>query len=150
MAGRRLKHVEETLDQTTGEISVVHKTFSIKADSSEKFFITFLSGLNAICGLSRPSDIKVLAILCSMAEFNTGKVIMTSSARKEIMKKLGIKTPQALSNSISRLKKEHLLEGERGEYEINPQYFWKGNTNERDKLLREKRMNLTLKYRTHE
>ena len=66
------------------------------------------------------------------------------------MKKLGINSPQAFSNSISRLKTEELLSGERGEYEINPQYFWRGTTDERSRLLKERRMDVLLKFRVHE
>ena len=61
------------------------------------------------------------------------------------MKLLAIK-PQAFTNSLSRLKEAKLLTGDRGEYEINPQYFWKGTTDERAKLLKNRSAQLLLKY----
>ena len=142
----KLRHIEETLDTTTGEVKTITKTFSVKSKTKEDFFILFLTGLNAICSLSRPSDIKILAIFCSKAEFNTGKVRLTATDRKEIMDKLKIK-PQSFSNSLKRLKDNGLLEGSRGAYEINPQCFWKGTTDERNRLLRERSADLLLKFR---
>lgn len=147
--GRKLHHIEEKFDRDTGEVTTVTKTFAVRSKNTEEFFITFLSGLNAICELSRPSDIKVLALLCSRAEYNTGRVAITPIDRKEIIEKLGI-TAQAFSNSVNRLKKGALLQGERGEYKINPQHFWKGTTDERNRLLKEKRIDILLKYRSDE
>lgn len=147
--GKKLQHIEESFDKESGKVTTVRKTFSVRSKDTEEFYITFLSGLNAICELSRPSDIKILAILCSRAEFNTGRVALTSEDRKDIMKKLGVK-PQAFSNSVNRLKKSNLLQGERGDYKINPQHFWKGTTDERNKLLRDKKFDILLKYRSNE
>ena len=145
----KLRHIEERVDTATGEIRTITKTFSVKSKNKEDFFMVFLSGLNAISSLSRPSDIKVLAILCSNAEFNTGKVKLTSADRKEATDRLGIKS-QSFSNSLKRLRDVGLLEGERGEYEINPQCFWKGTTDERNKLLRERSAELILKFKCDE
>jgi len=147
---KKLHHVEETIDKNTGEVSVIKKTFSVKTNNTEEFYITFLSGINALCGLSRNSDIKVLAMLCSIAEYNTGRVKVTSKTRKDIMDKLSMKSSQAFSNSINRLKKGSLINGERGEYEINPEYFWKGTTDERNKLLKEKKIDLLIKFRSND
>ena len=144
--GRKLKNVTEHVDTTTGEVVSISKTFTVKSNNTEEFFITFLSGLNAICELSRPSDIKVLALMCAKAEFNTGSVRLSAGDRKEIMDKLGC-SAQAFSNSLSGLKKASLVSGGRGDYEINPHCFWKGTTDERNRLLRDKHMDLLLKFR---
>ena len=147
--GGKLQHIEETVDRRTGEITTVRKTFAVKTKTKEEFFMVFLSGLNAICSLSRPSDIKILACLCERAEYNTGTVRLTPEDRQSIMKKLDIK-PQAFSNSLSRLKKAGLVAGDRGSYEVNPQHFWKGETNERERLLKARSMDLLLQYRQEE
>lgn len=141
----KLQHIEEQIDTSTGEVKTIRKTFAIKAKNSEDFFLTFLSGMNAICSLSRPSDIKVLTIMCSIAEFNTGKVKLTIKERKTIYKKLNI-SAQSLSNSLKRLKESGLVSGDRGDYEVNPQYFWKGTTDERNKLLKQQKADILLKY----
>ena len=142
---KKLRHVEEISDAKTGELKIVSKTFAVKAESSEEFFFTFLGALNVICELSRPTDLKLLSILCTMCEYNTGKVSLTPTKRTDICQKLGVSS-QAVSNSISRLKESKLLLGSRGDYEVNPQYFWKGTTNERQKLLKNRSMDLMLKF----
>ena len=143
----KLQHIEEDINTSTGEVKTIRRTFSVKSKNTEEFFLTFLSGLNAICELTRPSDIKILAQLCVRAQFNTGKVNLTSQDRKDIVEKLKI-SPQSFSNSINRLKVGGLLSGDRGSYEINPQHFWKGTTDERRNLLTKKSADILLKYRT--
>ena len=142
----KLHHIEETVDRKTGEVQTVKKTFSVKSKHKEDFFFVFLSALNAIEPLSRPSDIKVLMHLCSVAEFNTGKVNLTAEGRKTILKSLKVKA-QTFSNSLARLKDTGLITGDRGDYEVNPQYFWKGTTDERSRLLKSRSADLLLKFR---
>lgn len=145
---RKLKHIQERIDVETGEIKTLTKTFSVKSTSTEEFYITFLSGLNAICELGRPSDIKVLALLCAKAEFNTGIVRLSTADRGIILDKLRCST-SAFSNSISRLKTAGLVSGESGNFEINPHCFWKGTTDERNRLLRDKQMDINLKFKMY-
>tara|TARA_R110002020_G_scaffold120231_1_gene274093 strand:- start:11 stop:451 length:441 start_codon:yes stop_codon:yes gene_type:complete len=141
----KLQHIEETTDAITGELKTVKKTFSVKTKHKEDFFFVFLSALNAMEPLSRPSDIKVLMHLCTMAEFNTGKVALTAQERKRILKALKVKA-QSFTNSLARLKTAGLIIGGKGEYVVNPQYFWKGTTDERTALLKKRSAELLLKY----
>lgn len=143
--GKKLQHVQESYDPATGEVKILSKTFSVKSKSTEEFYISFLSGLNAICNLTRSGDIKLLALLCVRAEFNTGVVKLSSNDRKELMEKLDCAT-NVISNSIGRLKKAGLLSGDRGDYEINPHCFWKGTTDERNRLLKDKKMDIHFKF----
>lgn len=145
--GRRKVYEETHLDKSTGEVTIVQKAYSVKSSTPEEFFLTFLSGVNAIQKLTRPSDLKVLSILCSRAEYNTGQVSITSTDRKEIMEQLGINSPQSFTNSIARLKKEKLVSGERGSFIVNPEYFWKGTTNERNKVLKDKTFDLFINFK---
>lgn len=145
----KLRHEERTVDTRTGEVTTIHKTFSVKAKSTEEFYLTFLSGLNAICELTRPSDIKILSALCTMAEFNTGKIRLTATRRKTLVVRLKLST-QSFSNSINRLKESGLVTGERGEYEINPQHFWKGTTDERMRLMRDRKAEIIMNYECDE
>lgn len=141
----KYKQVSSEIDHDTGEVRTVTKSFSVKKQRSEEFFFVFLTGLNAICSLTRPSDIKILTHLCSRAEFNTGTVKLTPCDRDALIEELKIKA-QAFSNSLGRLKKAGLVEGERGVYTVNPQCFWKGTTDEREKLLKNKSFKLILNY----
>lgn len=141
----KLHHLEETINTKTGEITSIRKSFSIKSKNTEEFYFTFLAGLNAICELTRPSDIKVLSCLCARAEFNTGLVSLSSTTRKEITTKLKISS-QSLSNSLGRLKEKSLLTGDKGDFIISPQHFWKGTTDERARLLTERKIGIIVNY----
>ncbi len=105
-------------------------------DLKEEFFFTFLNPLKDIIGLKSIVDLKVLYVLCNMAEFNTGKVSMSTNRRDEICEILGI-TYNTLANSISRLKKNNFITDKKRDYTINPCYFWKGDLKTREQLLKE-------------
>ena len=139
----KLQHIEEEINVSTGEVKTLRKTFSTKVKTKQDFFMVFLHGLNSICELSRPSDIKILVYLCSKAEYNTGRVRLTSSDRAELIEVLDIRK-QSLSNSLRRLVESNLLEGSKGTYIVNPQAFWKGETNERERILKAKSVALML------
>ena len=145
----KLSHIEKKLDTRTGEVVTVTKTFSVKNKNKDEFFLTFLDALNAICKLSRAGDLKVLALMCSLADFNKGTVRLSPTDRKDMMEKIGCNT-QSLSNSLGRLRTCGLIVGNRGNFEINPQYFWKGTTDERNRLLREKKLELHVKFSVDE
>jgi hypothetical protein len=139
----RLQHIEESVSVETGEVTTVKKTFAAKVKTKQDFFMVFLNGLNSICELSRPSDIKVLVYMCSKAEYNTGKVRLTAEDRATIVDKLGI-CKQSLTNSLTRLVGVGLVTGSRGSYEVNPQAFWKGETNERERILKSRSLTLLI------
>jgi hypothetical protein len=141
----KLSHIEEKVDARTGEVVTITKSFSVKSKNKDEFFFTFLDALNAVCKISRSSDLKVLAIMCGLADFNKGTVRLSAEGRKSMMKSIGCNT-QSLTNSLTRLRKAGLIVGSRGDYEINPQYFWKGTTDERNKMLKEKNLELHLKF----
>jgi len=139
----RLQHTEEEINVSTGEVKTIRKTFATKVKSKQDFFMVFLHGLNSICELSRPSDIKVLVYLCSKAEYNTGRVRLSAGDRVILMETLDIRK-QSLSNSLRRLVEVNLLEGSKGTYVVNPQAFWKGETNERERILKAKSVALMI------
>jgi hypothetical protein len=85
-------------------------------------------------------------LLCAKAEYNTGIVRLSPNDRKDIMAKLEC-AANVISNAIGRLKKAGLLSGDRGDYEINPHCFWKGTSDERKRILRDKAMDITYKFR---
>jgi predicted transcriptional regulator len=60
--------------------------------------------------------------MCKNAEFNTGKVSLTTQKRKDLATELDI-SPQTLSNSLTSLKKSKLIDGNNGEFQINPLIF---------------------------
>lgn len=77
---------------------------------------------------------KVLLKMCSMAEYNTGRIILSTSVRVEIMQLLGISSSM-LSRSLADLKQLRFITGDKGDYYLNPLAFWRGSTKGREKIL---------------
>lgn len=130
----KLKNETVYTDQETGEVIVTSKTFNVKT-SQESFYMSFIENMSGFFKLRSAIDIKVLAKVCIIAEYNSGRVLITPVVRKEIIEFLNISTQQ-LTNSIASLKKNNLITGERGTYYINPKVFWKGNTDVRNSFLK--------------
>lgn len=60
--------------------------------------------------------------MCQHAEFNTGRVSLTTADRKEITKTLDLSN-NSITNYLKKLKDLKLISGENGSYTINPQIF---------------------------
>ena len=80
--------------------------------------------------------------MCSHAEYNAGKVSLPTQERSRLCELLNISN-NALTNNLSVLKKLKLISGERGEFLINPQIHWKGDTKTRSRLLQDNDMKIT-------
>lgn len=140
----KLKNEEVVVDRDTGEIQTTIKTFNIRTNSAQ-FFMTFIDSISGLFNISNNTDRRVLDQLCKRVQFNSSLVYLTANRRKEITEELGI-SKQSLSNSLSNLKKLKIVSGEGGEYELNPFIFWKGTTDEREKILKDKGLELRLKF----
>ena len=125
----------EVVDTTTGEIITYEssKTFTKKIES-DKFYITFIEYIAPFYDLKSNTAKDVLCWMCSHAEWNTGKVALTTNTRKDICNIFKI-SPNTLTNSLKKLKELKLISGEKGDFIINPQIFWKGDLKERKRLL---------------
>ena len=70
----------QEVDKETGEIFnktvTTSKIYSTRIQA-EEFYITFINALSKIIGLNRMTDVRVLALLCARAEYNTGVVQLT-------------------------------------------------------------------------
>lgn len=144
----KLKHETFEINEK-GEVITTSKSYSIKT-SSEAFYMIFIDHMAWFFKISCITDIRILAKMCSMAEFNTGKVRITSQDRKEILDSLIGITTQNFSHSLNRLKKGGLITGDKGSYEINPKIFWKGTTDQRNKLLKEQGLEINIKFKLDE
>jgi hypothetical protein len=139
----KLKH-EKTILHENG-VTTISKSFSTKT-TSDAFFMCFIDNMSGLFKITCATDSKVLAKLCSMAEFNTGKVGLTPGNRKLLMEAIIGLSTQNLSHSLGRLKKLGLIAGDKGDYEINPKVFWKGTTDERNKLLKNEGLEISIKF----
>jgi hypothetical protein len=140
----KLKHTKEIVDTATGELITVEKSFSVKTNT-DKFFMVFIEHIAPLLEVRSITDRKVLDVLCRLAEYNTGKVSITSQKRKDICDEIQVEL-QTFSNSLNRLKSLGLIWGKAGDYEINPIIFWKGSTDARAKLLKERGLTITFGY----
>lgn len=146
MAKKIFGSITTVTNKETGESFEEEKTVTVRTEGGDKFYMTFIENLSSLYNIGCVTDVKVLSKMCSMAEYNTYRMLMPKAVRKEIMDELGINT-QTMSNALSRLKSVNMISGEDGMYEINPTIFWKGSTKERDRLLKTKGIEIKIKFK---
>lgn len=124
------------LDKETGELGTIEnrKRYSVTIES-EPFYMVFIDYIAPLFSLTNATTKSVLSVLCTKAEFNTGKVTLSTADRNEMCEYLGI-NKTAISRAIKELVEKKLITGEKGTYIINPQIFWKGDLLTRNALLK--------------
>lgn len=143
---KTLKYTTESIDTSTGEVVEIRKQFAVKVETAE-FYITFIEALAFIHNIK--GEFPVLAILCMNSEFNTGNCFLTSDRRKIFAETLGLKS-SGFNSALHRLEKKGALKNNGGTIEINPIYVWKGSVEERNKLLKEQGLELSIKFKSEE
>lgn len=136
--------IKEVLDPQTGEIVKYEssKTYKEKI-SSENFYMVFLDYMTPLLKIKSHITRHVLDKLCQLAEFNSGKVSLSTGNRKEICDQLEINSQQ-FSKALKQLKELNLIDGEAGMFTINPYIFWKGDQSiRRQELLNNKAFQIT-------
>lgn len=104
----------------------------------EKFYITYPENLYGYIHFTSNTDKIILMYMCSVLEYDTGRVFIKPAERLSICKMFDLSLQQ-FSNSISKLKKLYIIIGKNGFYTINPIMFWKGSNEARLKLLTDKK-----------
>jgi hypothetical protein len=141
------KHIEwktEFVNTETGEAIEQKKTVTVKVNT-DNFYFTFIEAIGYLIGVTSGTELQVLSILCINAEYNKGICLLTSQRRKEFCNQLNI-TPNTFGICLSRLAKKGLITNNAGNIEINPICFWKGSIDERNKLLKDKGLELKIKF----
>ena len=145
MAKKQTEITTEIVDQTTGEmvIQTTKKTHSYRI-TSDQFYMSFLESTDIIKFLN-PTQIVIMSQLCVKAQYNTGVVLLPKAIKQEIAEliKCSIRT---INNAISLFKKNNLIDGSNGMYNINPKYFWKGTLNTRENLLKDNNFIMNITY----
>lgn len=133
----------QTVDVNTGEILQyeTQKTFTKKI-KTDRFYMVFIDFISPLFNLKTDTAKSILVWLCCKAEYNTGKVLLPSAVRKDLCAELSI-SPNTLTNNLKKLKDLKLISGEKGEFIINPQIFWKGDTQTRDQFLNTETIKIT-------
>ena len=120
------------------------KSFIVKKEQ-DSFYMTYFENLSGFYKLTSATDIKLLSILCSNAEYNTGIIDLSTKLRNEICDTLNLISTQ-ISRSLKSLEEKDLIVRDKDRIEINPACFWKGTNESRNKLLREGGLELKIKF----
>ena len=128
------KSYSQRIDKETGEImEYVDKMEVIKADS-EPFFLTYSKQIMALYGKSIfNATTKVFWKLLEFAEWNTGKVYMTTERRDNIMETCDI-SRASYDRAIKELVDAGIMTKNGNTYSIDEDMFWKGDRKTREQL----------------
>ena len=128
------------MDKETGELmtSTMEKTYSYRLKNNDEFVMLYYKYiLRAVAGIKSANTFRLLISLVSIADYNTGTVSLNAFYRKGICEQLNIKNSH-ISRYLDELKKANIISGSRGLYHINPKFFWKGDSGERSRMLKDK------------
>jgi len=129
------EEVTEVISQETGEILESKKFYKQRVEK-DKFMMVYLESMGSILKINSPIEYKVLLTLWEMSEFESNRIILVKSIKKEIANNLGY-VFKTVENAISRLLKKNLLvKRERSIYYLNPKYFFKGSEIARAKAIK--------------
>jgi hypothetical protein len=142
---KTLQWKEESVNTETGEVVQSTKSVSIKVNT-DNFYFTFIESIGYLIGISNGTELQILSLLCINAEYNKGTCLLTSQRRREFCNALSI-TPNTFGVCLSRLVKKGVIKNVNGNIEINPICFWKGSIEERNKLLKDKGLDLNIKFK---
>lgn len=133
----------EIVDVTTGEVVKVdtQKTFTEKI-SPDSFYMTFIGYMSPLFNLHSDVARSILDWMCMRAEYNSGVVDLSTSKRQKMCSDLSI-TSNQVTNNLKKLKELGLITGEKGEFTINPEIFWKGDTKTRQQVLEGKALKVS-------
>lgn len=125
------------LDKRTGEVLDMNITKKIDLD---EFIMVFFSSCPQLMEL-KGNHLKVLICCWKYSSYNPdneerGNTIHNGPGFKQACKDSGLDvSPAVIDNAISALhKKGFLIKRYRGEYLLNPQYFFKGRLSSRSKV----------------
>ncbi len=144
---KRISHKEINIERKEDGRSVTQtreKTFNI-AIEQDTFYMSYVENMAGFWNLTSATDMKLLAFLCTKAEFNTGKVILSRVLRESLCDQLKIHSTQ-ISRSLRSLRQKELIVVNLDEIDINPTVFWKGSNDARNKLLREDGLAVKIKF----
>lgn len=125
------------LDKQTGEVLDYN---IIKKVSLDEFIMVFFAGCPELMNLTG-NHLKVLICCWKHSSYNpnneeSGNIVHNSPSFKEACRENGLDVSNAvIDNAISALcKKRFLIKRCRGEYLLNPDYFFKGSLSSRSKI----------------
>ena len=128
-------HFSQNVDITTGEVKEYSQIVDVIKNEVEPFFLTYSREILALYGKSIfNATTKVLWKLLEIAEYNTGKVYVTTERRNNIMSACSI-SRASYDRAVRELVEADIMTKEGNTYTIRENMFWKGDRDERKKLL---------------
>lgn len=144
---RALETTKHTIVDVEGRQEIFETEKVIKFDTcKDPFYMTFMNFVKWMYGLKGTAPFKILLHMMNIAEFNTGRVHLSTGERRIMMSTLELSEVslyQALKQllEVDAIKKVYHTDkrtGEqfevKGEYVINPEMFWKGELSKRKEL----------------
>lgn len=142
----RYKDETTITNHSTGEMVTTSKSFTVRVKDSDEFFMMFVQVMAPMVKLKNSgTDIAVLVALCTFMTYGENVVYLTQQRRKEICDKSEISTSN-LSRSLKKLTELGLISGEGGNVFVNPLFFWKGTTDSRNRLLKDRGLEFKIKF----
>lgn len=115
----------------------------------DHYWMVFPGSMHCLDSLNGVVPVRVLFCLMSRVEFNTGHISLNSSRKGVLLSELGM-SDQMFSRAIRILCRDNIMSpvmyvdrrtGEerisRGDYMVNPAFFWRGLLRSRNKVLEE-------------
>jgi len=123
------------MDRATGEvISDEIKKHTYIANSKEEFMLLYVNALPIFIDLSNPAKSTYAYLLSKYASETIFEI--GGGTRSLIANRLGMSL-SAIANGLTELKEAGLLYSQnKGMYQINPRYAFKGSTSNRDAALK--------------
>ena len=122
----------------TGEEYSYSGQKSVQLKKAEPFFLTYSKQILALYSTDvLNATTKVLYKILEYAEWNTGKVFMTTDRVEEIMSTCSI-SRASYHRAIKELIAKGIITKGKGSYTINENMFWKGELKMRDKIIKSK------------
>lgn len=124
-------------DNITGELLEYKQVRKVSMDEFIMVFFTSYPELMKLSGV----QLKILMCCWKLSSFNplnetVGNIVHNNPMFKEYCREEGLNAPDAsIDNAISQLcKKRLILKRCKGEYMLNPEYFFKGTLSNRSKI----------------
>ena len=135
--GRRI--TREIIDNNTGEV-LVSEDLVVKVGDIDKFIMFFLTNNDYFYHLTG-TQIKVLSVLWKESTYKQGDegniIHNNKNLKTSIKSKMPSITDGMIDNVFSTLSRQNvLIKTCKGEYILNPEYFFKGRLSDRSKCIK--------------
>jgi len=142
------RELEQTqFDKDTGmPVQSTKQKFIVHDTDREEFICTYLEYVKWLFHINSLIQVQVLAYMAYKADFNEGTFDMSTDHRNYLMSELGVDTT-AISRALRKLLESGVIKRSsyvdangvereaKSRYVINPTLLWKGDMNNRKKLI---------------